>query len=192
MKFNTGYRSPRPALAGIESGNKLPAERPSVRMSKLYREKESGNAMKGIFGQDNLAWDTEKQEGVFAGQSVFDAEAGGAEQQVFGGQQALPAFGGPSTAGPAQQQAAQQQADDEVPYPLAGSFAACDACGQVVQRYYHCADCQEDTGLFDLCTECCAAVYLKQGTPAALAKMRLPDHPTHVYETHQMVHIVPP
>ena len=77
MSFNSPGRfhsSPRQPLSGIESGNSL-GQKPVVRQSKLYREKESGNAMKGIFGQDHLSWDTEQQEGVFQGQGVYDAAA---------------------------------------------------------------------------------------------------------------------
>ena len=72
----------------------------------------------------------------------------------------------------------------------ADAWRACDACGSVVNRYYHCADCPEETGLFDVCTECCAALYLKQGSPRALS-MGMPDHPTHDYKNHRMVHITP-
>jgi hypothetical protein len=174
MKIHTGYRSPaaspRQPLGGIETGNKL-SQRPVVRQSKLYREKESGNAMKGIMGQDNLAWNTQEQEGVFSGQGVYDAATDGVSSvppvAVTGG-------------GDVQQV--------EVEYPLPGSIASCDACGSVVNRYYHCANCQEATGLFDLCTECCAALYLKQGG----ADVSKPEHATHDYATHQMVHVAPP
>ena len=55
----------------------------------------------------------------------------------------------------------------------------------------HCQDCLEETGLFDLCTECCAAIYLKQGTPRALA-MQPPSHPTHAHASHRMAHVAPP
>ena len=79
---------------------------------------------------------------------------------------------------------------DDIEYPLPGSDASCDACGTVVNRYYHCLDCPEETGLFDLCSECCAAVYLKQGSPRAL-KVQPPSHPTHSYAQHRMVHVVP-
>ena len=82
---------------------------------------------------------------------------------------------------------------EEVEYPNPGCVASCDACGEVVNRFYHCADCPETTGLFDLCSECCAAVYLKQGTPHAMARAKqLPAHPTHSFASHRMVQIVPP
>ena len=73
----------------------------------------------------------------------------------------------------------------EPEYPHPGSTASCDACGTVVNRYYHCVQCQEETGLFDLCAECCGAIYLKN----AVAR---PHHPTHDYVTHQMQHVAPP
>ena len=135
MKFHNSPRgpSPRPPLQGIETGNKL-GERPVVRQSKIYRTNESGNAMKSIFGQDHLAWDTEQQQGVFDGQAIYDFGAADNQQQQTGA-----------------------TASSEVEYPLPGSVASCDACGEVVSRFYHCSDCREETGLFDLCTACCAA-----------------------------------
>ena len=109
-----------------------------MRQSKFYREKESGNAMKSLFGQDHLSWKTDQQEGIFAGQAVHDAAASSAPdpaEQV--------ATGGMDT-----------ETCEEIEYPLPGSVASCDACGSVVNRYYHCVDCMEhDGGLFDLCSE---------------------------------------
>lgn len=61
----------------MERGNHLGTDRSVVRQSKLFRQNESGNAMKGLLGQENLSWDTEKKQGVFAGQHAFDASAGG-------------------------------------------------------------------------------------------------------------------
>ena len=167
---SSSYRSsPRWSPAGgIENVNKL-AARPVVRQSKIYRNNESGNAMKGIFGQDHLAWDTNNQQGVFEGQGVFDASAG-----TYTSESML------------------QTGADEIEYPLPGSTASCDSCGSVVDRYYHCADCLEETGLFDLCTECCAAIYLKQSTPRAMANARPPNHATHNYSSHRMIHIAIP
>ena len=168
MRFHNSPRgaSPRAPLQGIETGNKV-GDRPVVRQSKIYRTNESGNNMKSIFGQDHLAWDVDKQQGVFDGQGVFDAA-----NDAFSG-------GGGSSSSAA--------ATSEVEYPLPGSVASCDSCGSVVQRFYHCTDCREETGLFDLCTECCAAIYLKQGARAQ--QTQPPDHPTHVYSSHRMVHI---
>ena len=59
--------------ASIENGNTL-GQRPVVRQSKLYRQNESGNAMKAALGYDDTIWDTEALEGVFSGQGVYDAE----------------------------------------------------------------------------------------------------------------------
>ncbi len=112
MRMSPRYRSPG-AAGGIENGNAL-GQRPVVRQSKLYRERESGNAMKGIFGQDNLAWNTEEQQGVFRGQGVFDAASESITQSA--------AASYTSTG-----------ASAEVPYPHPGSVAACDACGEVVR-----------------------------------------------------------
>jgi hypothetical protein len=220
MRISGGYNSPQ--HHSIENGNRLGA-RPVVRQSKLYRHNESGNTMKNLLGHQDLAWNEEQQEGVFAGQSVYDARTG-----TYGGG-ALPQYGGaphqsggapqqqqqrappprqpqqpmfpqqqqPPPLPPQQQQqpplppqqqqppprAAQKRvcfgapANDasgsdagggvfgaagllrprrpaEVEYPLPGSVASCDACGSVVSRYYHCADCVEATGLFDLCVPC--------------------------------------
>ena len=55
-------------------------------------------------------------------------------------------------------------------------------------RYYHCANCVEQTGLFDLCTTCCAGIYLKSGMSP---RVQMPMHPTHDYATHEMVHVAP-
>ena len=164
-----------PALGSIETGNKL-ADRPSVRMSKLYREKESGNAMKGIFGQDNLAWDTEKQEGVFVGQSVFDAstrEQTAEQSRTAGG---MPSHGVATGGAPLA----------EPEYPNPGSSASCDACGTGCQQVLSLHAVPEVTGLFDLCTECCGAIYLGKGG------VQKPQHPTHDYGAHQMQHVAPP
>lgn len=172
MSFSpAAFRSPR------QNGNNGGA-RPVVRQSKIYRERESGNAMKGIFGQDHLAWKTDEQQGVFAGQGVYDA----VQHDV--------------TSPPSQSYATGAATMNNVPtqmeYPNPGSSATCDACYQVVNRYYHCLDCAEETGLLDLCSECCAAIYLKQGSPRALARAQMPAHPTHLYATHRMAHVVPP
>ena len=82
---------------------------------------------------------------------------------------------------------------EEVEYPLPGSTASCDACGDVVSRYYHCRDCAEPR-LFDLCTVCTAAAYLKKGTPNALraGARAIEAHPGHKFTTHRMVHVTAP
>ena len=58
----------------IENGNRL-GERPVVRQSKIYRQNESGNAMKAALGHDELKWEIDALQGVFAGQGVYDAES---------------------------------------------------------------------------------------------------------------------
>lgn len=58
----------------IENGNSL-GERPVVRQSKIYRQNESGNAMKAALGHDELKWEIDALQGVFAGQGVYDAES---------------------------------------------------------------------------------------------------------------------
>jgi hypothetical protein len=52
-------------------GNHL-GDRPCVRQSRTYRQHNGGNAMKDLLGQSNLNWDTDKQQGVYAGKRVFD------------------------------------------------------------------------------------------------------------------------
>ena len=225
----------------IENGNRLGA-RPVVRQSKFYREGNSGNAVKDLLGQANLAWDMENQEGAFKGQAIYD----GREQGYRGTGQAPPAFqqqqnhygpppaphlfGPPQQQPPLQQHFQQQRKNVNFPqgmmaptrgsgpfqlpgqqgggsaagaampfqpgttgdaggpvetaeYPLPGSISACDGCGEVVNRYYHCLDCREDVQLFDLCVRCCGTMYL-QGGP------KLP-HPMHDYTSHRMTHVAP-
>lgn len=246
---------------GIESNNRL-GNRPVVRQSKIYRQNESGNAMKSLFGQDNLAWDPDQQQGVFEGRSVYDAESQGLmgsppARQARRGVGACNSYAAqPSQAPPPQQQFYQppppqqqfyqqpppqqqqqfsygppqaqtqfgsssqqkknlsfapgtegavrgggrvvaepyggEEEDQGAEYPLPGSTASCDVCGEVVSRFYHCQDCQEATGLFDLCTTCCAAAYLQQGPPGLLGRVRSLQHPTHAYSSHRMVHVTPP
>lgn len=57
---------------GTQNQGNILGDRSCVRQSKLYRQYESGNSMKAIFGHDHLAWDTEKKEGAYAGQSLYD------------------------------------------------------------------------------------------------------------------------
>ena len=74
-------------------------------------------------------------------------------------------------------------------YPQPGSYTTCAACGNVVDRFYHCADCEER---FALCVSCCAAIYLgpQKGNTEALSKLRAPA--SHSIAEHVMVHVVPP
>ena len=206
-----------PARGGsIERNNKL-NDKPFTRQSQLYREKESGNGMKGVLGHDHLAWDPNRQQGAFEGQSVYNAKS----QQYQQLPPAAPQFGGPGdkrasfapgTNGPTrengngpmrvppqqmqqmqrqQQMQMQMQQQEEAEYPLPGSSAGCDLCGDTITRYYHCADCREETGLFDLCVVCCGAVYLQQGPPPLLQQARQLRHPTHDFKRHTMVHVTP-
>jgi hypothetical protein len=60
---------------GTQNQGNVLGDRSCVRQSKLYRQYESGNSMKAIFGHDHLAWDTNKKEGAYAGQqSLYDHE----------------------------------------------------------------------------------------------------------------------
>ena len=231
MSMSPNYRGPAGGQS-IEVGNRL-GTRPVVRQSQFYRTNESGNQMKDVLGHSHLSWDTQQQQGVFAGQAVYDASAGAynAGQYAAGRQSSSPPmqsrkgagtqqapwdtaaqltqpFGQPQLSSPSQSLPFVQQtpfhpsmpklspsqpmapsngiifggggaaaADaNEVEYPWPGSVASCDACGEVVNRYYHCTDCQEETGLFDLCVRCW---------------MQRISHPTHVYETHAMTHVTP-
>ena len=93
---------------------------------------------------------------------------------------------GPSRGPPPQAAHAPPPAGGEIEYPWPGSVCSCDACGSVVDRYYHCIDCQEATGLFDLCVRCCGSIYLNvQGGLPLVA------HPTHDYKSHRMQHVIP-
>jgi hypothetical protein len=84
----------------MERGNQLGKDRSVVRQSKLFRQNESGNAMKGLLGQENLSWDTERKQGVFAGQQAYDA-SGTAPQFDSRGQASPAAAPAPAPAAPA-------------------------------------------------------------------------------------------
>lgn len=205
-----GYASPQ---GSIENGNRLGA-RPVVRQSKIYRELESGNQMKNLLGHDHLAWDSNQQQGVFQGQAVYDMvqqgydvsparsqfappppgvqQSKGARRASFApGTEGAVRGGGRTIARPPMQEGSYALPEEEVEYPFPGSTASCDLCGDVVSRFYHCAECREETGLFDLCTQCCGVCYLQQGPPALLMRARSLNHPTHVFSTHTMVHVTP-
>lgn len=68
-KASTGHYS---LSGGTQNQGNCLGDRSCVRQSKLYRQYESGNEMKAIFGHDHLAWDTEKKQGAYAGQSLYD------------------------------------------------------------------------------------------------------------------------
>jgi len=57
---------------GTQNQGNVLGDRSCVRQSKLYRQYESGNSMKAIFGHDHLAWKTDEKEGAYAGQSLYD------------------------------------------------------------------------------------------------------------------------
>jgi len=56
--------SHNPSHASANTGNTL-GDRSSVRQSKLYRQYESGNDVKGILGTANLQWKTDRKEGEY-------------------------------------------------------------------------------------------------------------------------------
>jgi hypothetical protein len=59
-------------LAGTQNqGNSL-GDRSCIRQSKLFRQYESGNGVKGLLGASHLAWNTDMQEGAYAGRKVYD------------------------------------------------------------------------------------------------------------------------
>lgn len=47
-------------------------DRPCVRQSKLFRQHDSGNAMKDLMGHGDMKWDVNQQQGAYAGKSVYD------------------------------------------------------------------------------------------------------------------------
>ena len=55
---------------GQNLNNKL-TKRPSVRQSRLFRERESGNTMKNLLGQSHLNWDVTRTQGAWDN-PVFD------------------------------------------------------------------------------------------------------------------------
>ena len=60
-----------PSDGSIERGNML-GDRASVRQSRLFRQYESGNAVKSLLGTDSIVWDVDRKEGVFKGEPVYD------------------------------------------------------------------------------------------------------------------------
>ena len=55
-------------------GNSL-GDRPCVRQSKMYREREGGHDMKNLLGNGNLNWNVNKLQGAYAGMAAKDAHA---------------------------------------------------------------------------------------------------------------------
>ena len=62
-------------------GNVL-GDRPAVRQSRLFREHDSGNAMKDLMGGSDTKWKTDVQEGAYAGRAVYDHNAPGNRTQA--------------------------------------------------------------------------------------------------------------
>ena len=50
-------------------GNSL-GDRPCVRQSKMYREREGGHDMKNLLGNGNLNWNVNKLEGAYSGMAA--------------------------------------------------------------------------------------------------------------------------
>ena len=63
-----GFRS----TGSIERGNSLGTSKTVTRQSRLYRQNESGNQLKELWGQDHLCWEVDRKQGVFAGHGVHD------------------------------------------------------------------------------------------------------------------------
>ena len=96
-------------------GNQL-GDRPCVRQSRLYREHVGGNAMKGLLGQDSLAWDTNNQQGAYAGRKVYDHNVDGPQTNQANGTSApAQAHGHPSQQQPQQQPQQGNQNQGEAP-----------------------------------------------------------------------------
>ena len=57
---------------GTQNQNNILGDRACVRQSRLFREYESGNAVKGLLGSSHLQWKTDRQEGAYSGHAVFD------------------------------------------------------------------------------------------------------------------------
>ncbi|KAL7704479.1 hypothetical protein N2W54_005498 [Lotmaria passim] len=67
----SGHRHTNDPNLTQNQGNVL-GDRPCVRQSRLYREGCSGNAMKELMGQSELAWKTDQTEGCYGGGHVYD------------------------------------------------------------------------------------------------------------------------
>jgi hypothetical protein len=65
-----------PSASSQNLGNFI-GTRSCIRQSKLFRQYESGNSMKALLGQPNLAWQTDEKEGAYRGQPVWDANVAG-------------------------------------------------------------------------------------------------------------------
>ena len=174
----------------IETGNKL-GKRPVIRQSQVYRETMSGNAVKSLLGHEDILWDTEQQEGVFRGMTVYKLEAGLPGTYQAAGGEAGWTF---STGSRGIQQPPHTLAGHEAvdAYPAPGCQCTCDGCGTVTRTFMHCEDCQEPN-LFDLCTRCYEGLVLHRGRPLDLANLRKMQraHPLHDFTKHAMAQVCP-
>ena len=101
-----------------------------------------------------------------------------------------PQYSFPGTNGGMVWGAPAQPEDNEPEYPNPGCNATCDGCGKVIDRFYHCTQC-DDPDLFDLCPACCAAVYLPPDRRPFGLKVPIINHPTHDYVNHFMELVEP-
>ena len=69
--MSQGHRNIGGAGMTQNQGNVL-GDRPCVRQSRINREHMGGNAMKELMGQSSLKWETDKQQGAYAGRRTFD------------------------------------------------------------------------------------------------------------------------
>jgi hypothetical protein len=63
------------ASARTQNQGNILGHRSCIRQSKIFRQNESGNTMKGLLGTPNLCWNTNKKEGVYIGQPLYDYDA---------------------------------------------------------------------------------------------------------------------
>jgi len=98
------------STAGQNCHNVL-GSKPCVRQSRLYRERESGNAMKEAMGF-GTKWDTDRLEGAYAGMNAYDANSPGrqGESRGYTGAHNTAAHHGRSAAANPQQHQAPPQA----------------------------------------------------------------------------------
>ena len=58
--------------SGSQNVGNVIGTKSSIRQSRLFREYESGNAVKGLLGQSSLQWNVNKKEGAYSG-PVYDS-----------------------------------------------------------------------------------------------------------------------
>jgi hypothetical protein len=97
----------------------------------------------------------------------------------------------PPTASTAVPSRSRSQEDATPSIPAQGTATQCACCARTIRRFYHCVDCPPSQP-FDICTPCCASLYLPPDRlPPGMDPPRL-THPAHDMSTHRMVQIVPP